>query len=180
MVRHAEISLLEERLCLITDTKFLRTRSHHSELFGAGWRQEDRREDGEEEHIQLEMETEEGWDQQDELHHEHFIDSSLDHLCWSLNYSQPVFGKSCRAEVFGAEDEENAEEKDNRQEKKGHTQENPKPSIGTSHANFFELRWKCFWGAGDIVKRKYWKWNKKQQIYKQKYSNDCRVDLKKE
>ena len=48
MVRHAEIPFLEESLCLIADAEFLRTRSHHSELFGAGRRQEDRRVDGEE------------------------------------------------------------------------------------------------------------------------------------
>ena len=70
MVRHTEISLLEECLCLIADAEFLRTRSHHSELFGAGRRQEDRGEDGEEEHQQLEREAEEGWDKQDRLHPE--------------------------------------------------------------------------------------------------------------
>ena len=48
MVRHAEVPLLEECLCLIADAEFLRTRSHHSELFGAGRRQEDRGVDGEE------------------------------------------------------------------------------------------------------------------------------------
>ena len=48
MARHTEISLLKECLCLIADAEFLRTRSHHSELFGAGRRQEDRGVDGEE------------------------------------------------------------------------------------------------------------------------------------
>ena len=48
MVRLTEVPLLEECLCLIADAEFLRTRSHHSELFGAGRRQEDRGVDGEE------------------------------------------------------------------------------------------------------------------------------------
>ena len=57
MARHTKISLLEEGFCLIADAEFLRTRSHHSELFGAGRRQEDRGVDGEEYHQELEKET---------------------------------------------------------------------------------------------------------------------------
>ena len=98
MVRHTEVPFLEECLCLIADAEFLRTRSHHSELFGAGRRQEDRGVDGEEEHSQLEREAEDGWDKQDRLHPEDSSDCFLDEFCCLFNVSQPVFGRSCRAE----------------------------------------------------------------------------------
>ena len=125
MVRHTEVPFLEECLCLIADAEFLRTRSHHSELFGAGRRQEDRGADGEEEHSQLERETEDGWYKQDEFHHEHTSDRFFDELCCLFDHSQPVFRKRCRRQAFSTEQKENAAEKHKRQDKEGNAQENP-------------------------------------------------------